>query len=674
MADHAPKGRSYGHQGGRSYQGCHHAYDDGDHHHHHHGDAALYRPRADVDNASLLGRIPVAAWALLLLAAVLLHLAAAPFSKVEESFNSQAAHDLIFHGPLALDAFDHKQFPGAVPRTFLGPLALWLASLPVALPVLHMPALRLEPLLLPRTKIAFQYLVRGLVAVAFVASTTTLLAAVRRVHGRIVGAWFAVFSLVQFHTVFWASRTLPNVFALILFNLALAAWLRSSLQPLADLRAARQAAHEARLPTTRPSCPPASIRPCCTMLGLLALAATAFRIELVIPSALMVLSDVYEAKAYALPHAVGYGLSAFSACLTIATTVDSLFWGKMWMWAEGHSFYFNVVQNKAEAWGVSPFHTYFTALLPRIAPLSYLFAFITWRFARQSIFRYWRVVFGFVAIYSLLGHKEWRFVVYVVPVLNILSAIGMAYMYERAAGPAPAAGPANGESGKEGEEDEAVPAGKRSGSGKGKAKPVSKVVPKAKSAAKTSSDVSPSTASIIIRVMKIASVSMLVVSGGMLQASSLNYPGGVAFARLHDLIAESHATVPPLERCSIHIDTFAAMTGVTRFGEASSQFPVACTYAKTETHTTPGEYVDAGYTYLLTAKPHFHLNETLGGEPQWQVIEAVHGYAGLTFTPPQEWMERTVQQVLGGRVHEVRLPVVPVTTPQVYILARLTGE
>lgn len=62
---------------------------------------------------------------------ILLHLLVSPYTKVEESFNIQAIHDILIHGIPSYNAdqflsanYDHVSFPGSVPRTFAGALVV----------------------------------------------------------------------------------------------------------------------------------------------------------------------------------------------------------------------------------------------------------------------------------------------------------------------------------------------------------------------------------------------------------------------------------------------------------------------------------------------------------------------------------------------------------------------
>lgn len=89
---------------------------------------------------------------LALLATAWGHVLLAPYTKVEESFNLHAVHDVLMYGigPEAIQKasnmfdsrppfflkfagvkYDHKMFPGAVPRTFIGSVLLAWLSIPI---------------------------------------------------------------------------------------------------------------------------------------------------------------------------------------------------------------------------------------------------------------------------------------------------------------------------------------------------------------------------------------------------------------------------------------------------------------------------------------------------------------------------------------------------------------
>lgn len=142
---------------------------------------------------------------LLLPTLILLHLFCAPYSKVEESFNLQATHDIIVFGTpthnihARLNAtYDHFTFPGAVPRSFVG--AVVLAGLS-------------RPLISFFTWSYAQHVVRGVLGLLNAGAMMRFSSGLQKAYGKGVGRWYLVLQACQFHVIFYASRTLPNMFA-----------------------------------------------------------------------------------------------------------------------------------------------------------------------------------------------------------------------------------------------------------------------------------------------------------------------------------------------------------------------------------------------------------------------------------------------------------------------------
>ncbi|KAJ7821541.1 glycosyltransferase family 22 protein [Mycena olivaceomarginata] len=137
------------------------------------------------------------------------HVLLAPYTKVEESFNLHAVHDVLMYGvaPSSLPNYDHFVFAGAVPRTFIGSVLLaWISK----------PAIYLASSFgLVPSKFELQVIVRLVLA-----SINALGLCLIRRFGRPAGFYYTLIACSQFHVPFWMGRTLPNMFALFPVNLS----------------------------------------------------------------------------------------------------------------------------------------------------------------------------------------------------------------------------------------------------------------------------------------------------------------------------------------------------------------------------------------------------------------------------------------------------------------------
>lgn len=147
---------------------------------------------------------------LLFPALALLHLNKSPFTKVEESFNMQAIHDILTYGvpfdnaPQKLKSlFDHITFSGSVPRTFIGSLVV---------SGLAMPEQWFGDLVGMASQRHARAVLGGMNAIALIIFARS----VERSFGAITAIWYVALQASQFHLWYYASRTLPNMFAFFL--------------------------------------------------------------------------------------------------------------------------------------------------------------------------------------------------------------------------------------------------------------------------------------------------------------------------------------------------------------------------------------------------------------------------------------------------------------------------
>ena len=332
----------------------------------------------------------------------------------------QAAHDIM--EMTSLMNFDHFSFPGVVPRTFLGPLILSTMTLPVHLLLQAMGG----------SKFLGQYLTRGLLGfilwLGYIEYAEGI--KVRFKSGQRIANLCTYLTAIQFHLPFYMSRTLPNTFALFGCLVAYAQWFKGK-----------------------------PVRCLC----ILAVFMIIFRCDLLVLLAPLVIEMLVVGEIPFISTLLT-GVIACMAALVVTVGVDSYFWRRGWLWPEGVVLFFNTVQNKSEEWGVSPWHWYLTSAIPRALNVAVIFAFVGLTGARvpheemlelraavaekerrsgppllrkialeyvyidEEIGLLWYYISPaiiFVALYSLLPHKELRFVFPALPLLNLAAAKGL---------------------------------------------------------------------------------------------------------------------------------------------------------------------------------------------------------------------------------------------------------
>ncbi|XP_011153544.2 probable Dol-P-Man:Man(7)GlcNAc(2)-PP-Dol alpha-1,6-mannosyltransferase isoform X1 [Harpegnathos saltator] len=314
------------------------------------------------------------------------HMLYCPFTKVEESFNLQAMHDILYHG-LNLTEYDHHEFPGVVPRSFLGPIIVSGVASPLVATINY----------LRFNKFFVQYVVRATLGLLVIGTLKLYRQALQNIFGLQFTKWFVAITVTQYHLMYYLSRPLPNIMAMPLVLLALYGWLRQS--------------H-----------------------GIFIWASAAviiiFRTELAILMGLFLSYDIAYRK-LSIPRMLKIAVPAGILFLALTIATDSIFWRRL-VWPEGEVFYFNAILNKSSDWGTSPFLWYFYSALPRGLALSYFLIPLgmIWD-ARVRLLTVPAITF--VILFSFLPHKELRFIIYVFPLLNVGAAAACHRIWENRA-------------------------------------------------------------------------------------------------------------------------------------------------------------------------------------------------------------------------------------------------
>ncbi|CAN0198666.1 unnamed protein product [Pylaiella littoralis] len=526
---------------------------------------------------------------LVLLVSIFAHALLCPFAKVEESFNLQAVHDMLVHRH-DLASYDHNDFPGVVPRTFLGAAVLAAVSSPVHAVLEAL--LSAEP---SSTRLASQIAVRLVLGLLCWLSFRRFNSAVALRFGDSPAGWAAAVWALQFHLPFYLSRTLPNVFALCVILLALQAWLRDDV------------------PRT---------------LGLFTLATVVFRCDVVVLLGPLTLQLLLTGRVRPL-GVILTGLKWAIPSVLASVLLDSALWGR-WVWPESQVLLFNTVDNRSSEWGEMPFYWYFVSALPRalsgtalLVPLGLLRdptqPFEVFRRPAgaaaaaidSQVFSYLLPGVAMVCLYSLLPHKELRFIFPALPLFNLAAGVGMSkavrgVFYAGRKG-------RKGDDAEDGDDDDYGGGPERTRSNTRKKKVRQSTTHRRRRGGRHR----PLGVAVQLLLAGVLAVACLATAGTTalaLAASRANYPGGEALLALHRAIDAD--TRKSSKDVLVHLDAGAAMSGVSRFGQRAK----GVSYSKQE------EGVDfSKFDFVITEDPTKHRLLDL-----FEVRETIQGFHSIS--------------------------------------------
>lgn len=331
-------------------------------------------------------------------------------------------------------------------------------------------------------------------------------------------------------------------------------------------------------------------------LYLLTIAGIIFRSEIALLLATTTVYTWFRGRISLRGEIIPAGIFGILIGLLITVSADSFLWQEFPLWPELAAFKFNVLSGQSSVWGTQPWHFYFSNALPRLLlnPLTYVVGIpisVLLPTSRQVSASLLIPSFAYIAIYSLQPHKEWRFIIYVIPPLTSASALGASYVWTHR------------------------------------------------------------TKSLIYRCLSLAfvlsTISSFIISNFiLLPISATNYPGAHALNAVHD---RAHNTQP---RISVYMDNLACQTGITRFmefpppakplvaipGSKDGRMPTLRSgssrwiYDKTEDENVKrsADFWDK-FDFALVEN-----TKQIRGRGRWMVVDKIKGFGGVKVLRPTE--------------------------------------